>query len=613
MKESSIMALVWILLWILAFITILKDHKTECTRWLALMVFMSGLGAFSVVLDEDIKMFFIQNYSVSQQLINLIDNIVTGISIVSHNITPYCMLIYGLANANIISKDKKKIIYTILLIPPILSMVFLPIKNNDLKTPMELILYFRQLSLWAIPFTLGSSLLLIYAYIKEKSYIMKKQRLLTTLIIAPCIIYVAISNYLLRALGLENDWRYFEILIPLEFIGFLYFAHKYGALGVRFKFDKYKFAFENVVEFVSDSLVVLDERLNIIEINKIFYENFIIKNKKYTNFYEMMVYSNISSYRDSLIKIINESKSNNNLFVEIFVKSKMRDKYFEVHANPIIFNNEYFGTVLIFKDITIYKNNLELIKENQIQLIEKERLLSLSQLMAGVAHNLKTPLISSAGGIHIIKRDIDKIYEYIENNCSDMSNIPDLMDEINDWHNKIKRYLIYMSDVIKTVKGQVAEVKEMSEEKFSVKEFIDKITILMAFELKKSKCLLVKDLNIDCMEEFKGEVNSLLQVFNNLITNAIEASEEGNKVILGGYKEDKKAVFYVKNFGKGIPDELQSSIFNKMVTTKGKNGTGLGLYISKAIVKGRFNGEIYFNTTDTETTFFVKIPLVEGV
>jgi nitrogen-specific signal transduction histidine kinase len=70
-------------------------------------------------------------------------------------------------------------------------------------------------------------------------------------------------------------------------------------------------------------------------------------------------------------------------------------------------------------------------------------------------------------------------------------------------------------------------------------------------------------------------------------------------------------IFYIRNLGQKIPKEIQKKIFNKMVTTKGKNGTGLGLYISKSIIKVRFNGEIYFETNDKETTFFVEIPLIK--
>lgn len=607
------MAPVWIILWILGFIIILKDRKTESTKWLSLVLFVTGSGAFSVVLKENILIFLIEHYKISQEIESWINNLAAILSTFVHTIGVYCILVYGLTYANLIPKDKKKIIHSILLIPPILSIILLPIKDNDLATPNELILYFRQLSVWAVPYTLGSSILLLYSYLKEKSYIMKRYKLLTLLVVAPGFIYVAMSNFLLRALGVENNWRYFNILIPLEFIGFLYFAKEYGVLGVRLKFEKYKFAFEKILEFVSDSFVALDERLNIIEINKVFYENFITKNLKFNSFYDMIDCSNISDYKDSLIKIINESKHNSNGFIEIIISRESKEKYFQVQANPVIIKNEYFGTVLVFKDITVYKKNLELIKQNQMQLIEKERLLTLSHLMSGVAHNMKTPLMSSSGGIHIMKRDIDKIYEYIQSNCNDISNIPVLMDEINDWYNKTKEYLIYMSDVINTLKGQVEKVNEVSKGKFTIKELIDKISILMSYEFIKSKCVFEKEINIDNKEEVKGEINSLLQVLNNLLINAIEASAEGSTVILGGYKEDKKVVFYVKNFGKGIPDEVQSSIFNKMITTKGKNGTGLGLYISKSIIKGRFLGEIYFETDDKETTFFVKIPLVEEV
>jgi len=169
-----------------------------------------------------------------------------------------------------------------------------------------------------------------------------------------------------------------------------------------------------------------------------------------------------------------------------------------------------------------------------------------------------------------------------------------------------------MSDVITTVKGQVTEYSEIPENSFSLKEIIDKITLLMAFEFKKNECVFLKKVNIDLTQKINGEVNSLVQVLNILITNAIEASSKGSTIILGVFKEGDMAIFYVNNFGAKMPAEIQSKIFNKMVTTKGKSGTGIGLYISKSIIKGRFNGEIYFNTNDKETIFFVKIPLIEG-
>ncbi|HEY8889322.1 MAG TPA: ATP-binding protein [Clostridium sp.] len=603
------MAIVWILLWILAFITILKDPKTESTRWLSLMLFITGLGSFCVVLDENVMTLLIEQYNVSKEIISSIHNIVGVISSFVHAIDPYCILIYGLSYSDVISKNKRKIIYTILLIPPILSMIFLPIKDNNLKTLGELMLYFKLLSVWAVPYILGSSLLMIYSYFKEKSYIMRKYRLLTLLIIVPCFIYMALSNLLLRSFGLENNWRYFNILIPFEFLGFLYFAKEYGVLGVRLKFERYKFAFEKVLDFVSDSVVALDEKLNIIEINKVFYQNFMTEDTKYKNFLDMIDCSNISGYKGSLIKILNESRYNDE-FIEILVSTDVKDTYFQVQTNSIIIKNEFFGTVLVFKDITLYKNNLELIKQNQLQLIEKERLLSLSQLIGGVAHNLKTPLMSSAGGIQIIKRDTKKIYEYIENNCSDLTDITKLIDEVNDWQQRIIEYLVYMSNVITVVKGQVTEYSETTESYFSIKEIAEKITFLMAYEIKKSKCVFVNELNIDYIQRIKGDVNSLMQVLNNLITNAIEASKQGNVITLGSYIAEEKIIFYIRNFGQKIPEQIQSKIFNKMVTTKGNNGTGLGLYISKSIIKVRFNGEISFETNEKQTTFFIKIPLI---
>jgi len=324
--------------------------------------------------------------------------------------------------------------------------------------------------------------------------------------------------------------------------------------------------------------------------------------------------SKLIEYKNNLIDLINESKANNNVkTIEILIEDKSDEKNFEVQTNPIIVDQEYFGIVLLFKDVTLYKKNLELFKQNQFEIIERERLLSLNQLIGGIAHNLKTPLLGSAGGIQIIKKNTGKIYEYIQSEYDDFEYATKLMNEINDWQNRISEYLIYMSDVITTVKGQVKEFEQIDEDEFSIGEVINKIKLFMSYEFKKSNCTLVEKIDITYDQVIKGSINSLLQVFNILLTNAIEASvnNEERIITLGAYKKNKKIIFYVKNLGEEIPIKIQENIFNKMITTKGNKGTGLGLYISKSIISGRFNGEIYFETNDKETTFFIKVPLIE--
>ena len=65
------MAIVWILLWVLALIIIIKDYKTESTIWLSIISFFTGLGAFTVVFEENIMKYFISQYGVTQETINL--------------------------------------------------------------------------------------------------------------------------------------------------------------------------------------------------------------------------------------------------------------------------------------------------------------------------------------------------------------------------------------------------------------------------------------------------------------------------------------------------------------------------------------------------------------
>ena len=102
----------------------------------------------------------------------------------------------------------------------------------------------------------------------------------------------------------------------------------------------------------------------------------------------------------------------------------------------------------------------------------------------------------------------------------------------------------------------------------------------------------------------------LLQVFNNLIRNAIQAVPDGAepKITIALGLEEDRAIIRVTDNGAGIPEELQSKMFEPNFTTK-SSGMGLGLAISKRIVEGS-GGEISFDTTPGRgTTFEISLPL----
>ena len=110
----------------------------------------------------------------------------------------------------------------------------------------------------------------------------------------------------------------------------------------------------------------------------------------------------------------------------------------------------------------------------------------------------------------------------------------------------------------------------------------------------------------------KGDVNSLVQVVNNMLSNAIQAynGEHDKNIELEVNKKGNDVVFTVRDYAGGLPKEVQDKLFKEMVTTKGKNGTGLGLYMSYSNIKARFGGDITFSVDEGKgTTFNIILPI----
>ena len=157
-------------------------------------------------------------------------------------------------------------------------------------------------------------------------------------------------------------------------------------------------------------------------------------------------------------------------------------------------------------------------------------------------------------------------------------------------------------------------MSESQNAKFTVKELFDHVVILMQHELKEKLTTLNISNNVPYNSSIYGNINSLVQVINNLISNAIEAylDTDRDRIInlSANYNEsDKNIIISIEDFGPGLPEKVQEKVFKEMITTKGKYGTGLGLFMSYSNIKAHFKGELSFKTEkDKGTTFIISIP-----
>jgi signal transduction histidine kinase len=285
------------------------------------------------------------------------------------------------------------------------------------------------------------------------------------------------------------------------------------------------------------------------------------------------------------------------------------------HKLPVVSNDETGDLVVAFnKIIELAKANIESIEEKQAILIEQERLASLGQLIGGIAHNLKTPIMSISGAIEALK---DLVYEYRDSIGDRSVNEQDHMEIAADmlmWLDKMRPYCAYMSDVITAVKGQAVQMTESGTEMFTVDEAVKRVDLLLKHELKRYHCIMNVDSRIDMRTVIKGEVNNLVQVLDNIIINAVQAYEgNGGTIDMEIVRSGDNVEFIIRDYAKGIPKNVANRLFKEMITTKGKNGTGLGLYMSYSTIRGRFGGNITFTTKEgCGTTFCISIPCIAG-
>jgi len=265
----------------------------------------------------------------------------------------------------------------------------------------------------------------------------------------------------------------------------------------------------------------------------------------------------------------------------------------EMTANLIYEGDKEVASTGIFYDLREKIAAEKKLKEILIQVAQSEKMASLGQLAAGVAHEINNPLtgILLYGNLALerVENDENPVRRYLKSVIDDAERCRDI----------VKNLLAYSR--------QASPTKEI----FQVNSLIEHSLNLIRDQELLLNITVVKEMS-DEMMLIHADKNQLSQVIINLVMNAADAMEKKGALTFRTYRKKplKKVYIEVSDTGCGISEEHLSKIFDPFFTTKetGK-GTGLGLSTSYGIIKEN-GGQISIkDTSNRGTTFLIELPL----
>ena len=297
-------------------------------------------------------------------------------------------------------------------------------------------------------------------------------------------------------------------------------------------------------------------------------------------------------------------------------KNEPSERFILIDALPVLNNKgEELGKVWIFDDITeirdlvnsLEKTNREL-KEMQAQLIQSEKMASLGLLVAGIAHEINTP-IGAVNSMHDTSvRAIQKLKDLVaELNLDEAGQIraAKVFEAIDSSNKVIKSGTERVGGIVRRLRS-FARLDEAELKTVDIHEGLEDTLTLVNHQIKNRIEVIKNYGQLPKISCYPGKLN---QVFLNLLNNAHQAIAGKGTINITTSIDESNVYIEIKDTGSGIPKENLSQIFDPGFTTKGVGvGTGLGLSICYQIISDH-KGEIRVESREGKgTTFTIVLP-----
>ncbi len=253
---------------------------------------------------------------------------------------------------------------------------------------------------------------------------------------------------------------------------------------------------------------------------------------------------------------------------------------------------------------------MQKLRSTQDQLVQSEKMASLGGLVAGIAHEINTPIgVAFTAASTLQSRSRDLKTAYTEGNIR-RSTLDRYVDQANEIGDMIVKNLARAAELIQSFKQVAVDQTSSERRRFELREYIDETLVSLRPRLKKLPYRI--DVNCDAGIVVDGYPGAFSQILTNLVLNSVIHAFEGRDtgtITIEAHQDGDRVLLRYSDDGVGMDAESKKRIFDPFFTTKrGRGGSGLGMHVVFNLVTQTLGGMITMPPVATGITFDIQFP-----
>lgn len=256
------------------------------------------------------------------------------------------------------------------------------------------------------------------------------------------------------------------------------------------------------------------------------------------------------------------------------------------------------------------------LKQAQQTLVESEKMTSLGSLVAGVAHEINTPIGISVTASSYLQERVADFKQHIEAKQLSRTYLNEFTQNLDESMQLLQGNLRRASELIASFKQVAVDQSSEARYNFSLADNLHQVVVSLGYKLKKAQCEV--DIQCDPKLSIYSFPGSFTQIYSNLILNSIHHGFDGwdrpRKITIQVAQQGDELVIDYSDNGRGIPPEILPRIFDPFVTSKrGQGGSGLGTHIIYNLVVQLLRGRIHCASQPGQgAQFHIRLPIQQN-